>query len=184
MKSRLSKLLAVAPVAVAVAAPLSAAAAAVDYFIKIDGIEGESTDKVHSKEIQVESFSIGVSQAAQAVSGAGAGKPVFADTAFVTRISKASPNFYFDAASGLHLKTALLSARRVGEKTNTDFYTVKLEDVVISSVKTGGSAAEVPTESVTLNFSKITWTYKPQKADGTYDTPVVHSWSLKEGKGT
>ncbi len=187
MKPRLSQLLAMAPAALAAITPMSAGAAAVDYFLKIDGIEGESADKAHSKEIQLDTFSFAASQSSLAVVGPGgggsAGKASFADTTVTAKLSKASPNLYYGAATGTHFKSAVISARRSGDKNPTDFYTVKLEDIVISSVKTAGTIADGPGETVTMNFSKVTWSYRPQKPDGTLDAAVTRFWSLKESKG-
>jgi len=55
---------------------------------------------------------------------------------------------------------------------------------LISSYNTGGSNGEVvPVDQITFNFSKIEFTYAPQKADGKLDSPVVHHYSVKENKG-
>lgn len=187
MKAKLSQLLAVAPLALAALTPMAAKGAAVDYFLKLDGIEGESTDKVHSKEIVLDSFSFGMTQAVSAVPGTGgaggAGKVTFADTAITARISKVSPQLYLNAAGGTKIKSALISVRRPSDRSGGDFYTVKLEDVLLTSLKTGGNSGDTPTETVTMNFGKVTWTYRPQKADGSLDTAVTRFWSLRDGKG-
>lgn len=184
MKMKLSQLLALSPVALATLVPIEAKAAAVDYFLKLDGVEGESADKAHPKEIVLDSFSFGVSTpVGNGAGGGGAGKPSFSDLSATAKLSKVSPTLYLASASGQHLKSALISVRKSGGKDLTDFYTVKLEDVVITSLKTGGTTAELPGESVTLNFSKVTWSYKTQKADGSYDATITKSWDLKLGKG-
>src|SRR5215475_5550792 len=70
--------------------------AAVDYFLKIEGIEGESTDKTHKNSIQVESFSFGETQAGSAShgSGGGAGKVQMQDFHFVKKLDRASPSLF------------------------------------------------------------------------------------------
>lgn len=181
MKPKLSQLLAMAPVALVALAPQGARAAAVDYFLKIEGIEGETTDKVHTKEIALSSFSLGVANTAASASGAAAGKAQFANFSVITTISKASPLLYLNTATGTHLKSATFAARKVGPNP-TDFYTVKLEDVTIASVQTSGSPADLPTESVSLTYTKITWSYRAQKADGSYDAAVSKGWDVKAAK--
>src|SRR5262245_33816840 len=100
------------------------------WFLKIDGIEGESTDAAHKAEIDVESWSWGVSQSALgAGGGAGTGKATFQDMHFVARISKASPKLFLSCATGTHHKVATLSGARTAGKT-VDYLKYKLSDVV------------------------------------------------------
>ena len=47
--------------------------AAVDYFLKIDNIPGESEDDKHKSEIQLESWRIGATQSGTFASGGGGG---------------------------------------------------------------------------------------------------------------
>jgi type VI secretion system secreted protein Hcp len=176
----------VAPLALAALTPMAAKGAAVDYFLKLDGVEGESTDKAHSKEIVLDSFSFGMSQTLSAptsTGGASVGKVTFSDTAITAKISKVSPQLYLNAAGGTRIKSALITVRRPNDRSGGDFYTVKLEDVLLTSLKTGGNSGDTPTETLTMNFGKVIWTYRPQKADGSLDTPVTKFWSLRDGKG-
>jgi len=163
--------------------------AAVDYFLKMDGIEGESQDLKHKGEIQLESFSWGVHNtvSAGATSGRSAGRASFEDFHFTAPTSKASPKLMFACASGQHIKTATLTCRKAGdvEKSGQDFLMIKMETVLISSYNEAGSQQAsdgVPQDSVALNFTKITFTFTPQNADGALGTPVTESWDLKANK--
>src|SRR5690349_6263455 len=93
------------------------------WFLKIDGIEGESLDKVHKGEIDVESWSWGVLNEGSHGSGGGgvAGRASFDDFHFLARISKASPQLFLSCATGAHHKTATLTGRRAGDKSTGDF---------------------------------------------------------------
>lgn len=182
MKPKLSQLLAMAPVALAALVPLGAKAAAFDYFLQIDGVEGESTDKAHSKWIVLDSCQFSVSNPSLGGGGA-AGKVSFSDLSATAKLSKASTMLYFNAAGGTHLKSALLGVRKSGGSNPADFYTVKLEDVLITSVQTSGKTGEAPVETTTLSFSKVTWSYRVQKADGSFEPPISKSWDTKTGKG-
>ena len=156
--------------------------AAVDYFLKIDGIKGESTDSKHKDEIDVESFSWGASQSATPVGGGGgAGKVQVQDFHFVMRTNKASPTIFFNLASGTHIKQAVLYARKAG-KDQLEFLKLAFSDILISSYQTGGSQDVVPTDQVSINFAKIEFEYRPQKADGTLDAAVTASWDVKANK--
>lgn len=186
MKPKLSQLLAMAPVALAAIVPMRAKAAAVDYFLQIEGVEAESTDKTHPKWIPLETCQFSISNSVSATAGAGSasGKVSFSDFSAAARISKASPTLYLNAAGGVRLKSALLAVRKSGAGSTTDFYTVKLEDVLITSVQTAGRSGELPLETTTLSFSKVTWAYRVQKADGSYEPAISKSWDVKTGKGS
>ena len=121
--------------------------AAVDYFLKIDGISGESTDEAHKGEIEVESFSWGVSQTSTRLgSGAGAGRAAFQDLHFTTSVSKASPVLFQKCATGQHLKEAVLTCRKAGGEQREEFLKITLSDVLVSSYQAAGSAPPDPTE--------------------------------------
>jgi type VI secretion system secreted protein Hcp len=159
--------------------------AAVDYFLKIDSIPGESSDSKHKNEIDLESWSWGEANSGSHATGGGggAGKVSMNDFSFVMRVNKASPKLFLACASGQHIKEALLTCRKAG-KDQQEYLKIKFSDLLISNYQTGGSNSDVvPVEQISLNFSKIEVSYAPQKADGTLDSPVVHNWNLKENKG-
>ena len=117
-----------------------------DYFLKFDGIKGESVDAKHKDEIDVESWSWGETHAGAPSSGggAGAGKVSMHDFHFVMGLNRASIGLMKACATGQHIKTATLSARKAG-KGQQEYLTFKFHDVLISSFQTGGSEdAEVP----------------------------------------
>jgi type VI secretion system secreted protein Hcp len=158
--------------------------AAVDYFIKFDGIKGESADVKHKDEIDVESWSWGETNAGGTGSGGGggAGKVAMQDFHFVMRLNRASPALMKACATGQHIKTATLSARKAG-KGQQEYLTFKFRDVLISSFQTTGTEeAPVPTESVSFNFAKLEVEYKPEKADGSLGTAVDFGYDLKANK--
>jgi type VI secretion system secreted protein Hcp len=158
--------------------------AAVDYFIKFDGIKGESTDAKHKDEIDVESWSWGETHATGAPpgGGGGAGKVSMQDFQFVMGLNRASVGLMKACAAGQHIKSATLSARKAG-KGQQEYLTFKFHDVLVSSFQTSGSEeAVVPTDSVSLNFAKIEVSYKPQKADGSLGSPVEFRYDLKTNK--
>ena len=157
-----------------------------DYFLKLDGVQGESTDAKHKGEIDVESWSWGETNSAghAGAGGAGAGKVSVQDFNFVMRFNKASPALLLACASGTHFKSAALTARKAG-KQQQDFLVYRFTDVVVSSYQTGGSTddAEGPLDQVSLGFARIQVEYRPQKADGSLNAPVKVGWdALKNAK--
>jgi type VI secretion system secreted protein Hcp len=157
---------------------------AVDYFLKIDGVPGESPDAKHKGEIQLESFSWGEASPGGAASGGGggAGKVQMQDLVFSMAVSKASPKLMLACATGKHHKEAVLTVRKAG-KTQQEFLVFKFKDVVVTSYQIGGSElGDAPMDQAALGFSTIQMEYKPQKADGSLDAPVKAGWDLKQNK--
>ena len=157
--------------------------AAVDYFLKIDGIEGEATAKGHEKEIEIESFSWGETNTGSHATGGGggAGKVNMQDFHVTMKNNSASPKLLLACASGEHIKKAILTCRKAG-KEQQEYLKLTMNDILVSSFQTSGSAGEmIPMDSFSLNFSKIEYEYKPQKPDGTLGSAVKAGWDLKTG---
>lgn len=136
---------------------------AVDSFLKLDGVQGESMDERHKGEIEILSFSWGATQtAAGAGGGGGAGKVQVSDFNFVSNISRASPVMMQKCCTGEHLKQGVLSVRKAGG-TQQDYLIVKLSDCLISSYSAGGTQSDdQPMEQVSLNFKKCEISVAPQ----------------------
>jgi type VI secretion system secreted protein Hcp len=159
--------------------------AAVDYFLKVDGIEGESKAAGHEKQIDLESWSWGASQSGIHATGGGggAGKVSMQDFHFVMKINKASAPLMLACAEGKHIKEATLTCRKAGGKQEP-FLTVVMSDLLVSSYQTGGSGHSdiVPTDQISMNFSKIKIHYKDQKPDGGLNAGTPLGWDVKAGK--
>jgi type VI secretion system secreted protein Hcp len=159
---------------------------AVDYFLKIQGIEGESQDDAHPGEIQLESWSFGENQTGSFAygGGGGAGKVQMQDFHFTMKCNKASPKLFLACANGEHIPDAILTARKAG-KEQRDFLKWKFTDLLISSFQTGGQANsdDIPLESISFNFGKCEVEYREQNKDGTLKGPVRAAYDLKRAKG-
>jgi type VI secretion system secreted protein Hcp len=158
--------------------------AAADYFLKIDGVEGESQDSKHKAEIEIQSFSFGATQTGSfaAGGGGGAGKVSMQDFHFTVPVNKASPKLMLACASGQHIKKAVLTVRKAG-KEQQEYLKYTFSDILVSSYQTGGGGGDVmPVDQISLNFAKIEQEYKEQKADGTLAGSVKAGWDLKQNK--
>jgi type VI secretion system secreted protein Hcp len=157
--------------------------ATVDYFLKIDGIEGESTSATHKGEIDLESWSWGETQShPTGVGGGGAGgKVTMSDFHFTTPFSKASPKLFLKCAEGSHIKAAWLTAHRGAGKAADYFLKWTFSELLISSYQTG-AAEDLPVDQVSLNFAKIEVEYKPQNPDGSLGTVVAFRYDFKANK--
>jgi type VI secretion system secreted protein Hcp len=157
--------------------------AAVDHFLNIDGIPGESQDDKHQNEIEVDSWSWGATNTVGGAGGGGAGKVNMSDLAFTTRISKASPMLMLACASGNHIKKAVLTARRTGG-TEFEFLTLTLNDVLVSSFRTGDDweSDGGPVDSASLSFSQVEFEYRSMKPDGSVGDSAKAGWDVKQNK--
>lgn len=153
--------------------------AAFDAFLKLEGVPGEALATGHKDEIVIESFSMGVSRPA-ATGGTQTGRAQFTDISFSHRLDKASPLLMLRCAQGTHIPTAVLTCRTVSAQP-TDFYIIRLTDVVVTSVSVGGAAgSDRPTESFSLNYARIEWEYIPQLPTGGAGQPVRTTWNVAE----
>ncbi len=153
-----------------------------DIFAKLGDIKGESIDDKHKDEIEVLSWSWGVSNAGEmrGGSGGGEGKASFHDLSFTHKIDKASPVLMQACATGVHLKDATITHRKAG-KGQQEFLVIKMNDVIITSV-THSDSDEGRSESVSMAFAKVDLQYKPQKADGSLEAGIHFKYDIKGNK--
>lgn len=158
---------------------------AVDYFLKIDGIDGESPDDKHKNEIQLESWSFSERQSGSAGYGGGhgAGKVQMQDFHFTMKVNKASPKLFLACATGEHIKKAVLTCRKAG-KEQQEYLSWTFSDLLISSYQTGGTGASdvIPTDQISFNFTKVEVQYKEQKPDGTLAGAIKAAYDVKAQK--
>ncbi len=158
---------------------------ALDAFVQIDGVKGESTDKAHKEWIEILSFSHGIHQPISAsASSAGGGtteKADFRDIVFTMTCDKTFPELMKLCAEGKHIKKATFHFNRSGGDGKRVLYLkYELEDFVISNISIGASDG-VPSVEVALNYGKVKYTYEQQKrGDGSGGGQVIAGWNLEE----
>jgi type VI secretion system secreted protein Hcp len=144
--------------------------AATDFFLKIEGVEGESSDAKHKGEIDLESWSWGQAQSGSHHSGGGggSGKVTMHDFHGVMKHNKASPRLMIACATGEHFKKAVVTCRKAG-KDQQEYLKITLHGLLVASYQTSGAGQGgiVPTDNFSLNFTKIEFEYREQKPDGT-----------------
>lgn len=141
---------------------------AVDAFLKLGDLKGESPVDGHEDEIQVLSWNWGMTQAGTTHrgTGGGAGKVNVQDMTVVHYVDTASPAITLACCNGKHFPEATLTVRKAGEKP-LDYLIITMNDVIITSVQPGGSSgSEETAESFTLNFAKYKYSYQPQDNKG------------------
>ena len=154
-----------------------------DIFAKLGDIKGESLDDKHKDEIELLSWSWGVTNAKAPLtgSGGGKGKATFHDLSFTHKIDKASPLLLKGCATGQHLKEATITRRKAG-KGQQEYLVIKMNDVVITSVAEENDGGSGQVEAVTLAFAKVDLEYRPQKSDGSLDAGIHFKYDIKANK--
>lgn len=153
---------------------------AVDIFLKIEGIEGEAQDKAHAKEIDVLAWNWGASQSGTTHTGggAGAGKANVQDISVTKWVDSSSALLLKFLVTGTHIGKARLVVRKAGQKP-LEYINISMEDVLITSIATGGSGGEERlTENISLNFARVGYFYTPQKADGSGEPDKEMSYDI------
>jgi type VI secretion system secreted protein Hcp len=158
--------------------------AAMDMFLKVPNIPGESTAIDHKDEIEISSYSFGINNTTVVASGGiSGGKAVFKDLSLTKRVDKSSPPLMLACAGGRHLTEAILTIRRSGADKPTDFMRITLTDVIVSSIGSAGAAGgDVPQESISFNYGKIKIEYFQQLGDGSVVPAGTFTWDLVAGK--
>lgn len=157
---------------------------AVDMFLLIDGVKGESQDSKYKDAIDVLAWSWGLSNSGttHTGSGSGAGKANIQDVSCTKWIDKSSPGLMLAGINGKHFKDAKIICRKAGEKP-LEYLTITMTDVMITSVSTGGSGGEDRlTENLSLNFGKVKVEYTEQKKEGGEGTKPNMHWNIAQNK--
>jgi type VI secretion system secreted protein Hcp len=178
---------------------------AVDYFLKLDPIKGESQDDKHKGEIDIYSFSFGAAQHGSfaAGGGGGSGKVKFNDFKIQKSLDAASPKLFLACANGQHFDKAVLTCRKAG-KDKQEYLIITFKTLLISSYSVSGggpgspheggldnsaargtqaaAADTAPVEHCTLNFSEVAFSYKTQNPDGTLGGATSGGWNISTQK--
>lgn len=154
-----------------------------EIILKIEGVKGESRDDTYKGEIDISSWSWGMTNTGQAHLGEGSGHGLakVQDIHFTKIIDKSSSKLMQHCCSGKHFPKATLIQRRSGGDKLVEFLKIEFEQVLVSSYQTG-SHGDSPTDSFSLNFAKYTATYKLQNADGSVGETVDAGYNIATGK--
>ncbi len=157
---------------------------AVDYFLKLDGIDGESADEKHKSEIQIMSWSWGASQVSSVsgTGGSGAGKADLSDFSIMTFFDKSTPKLFKSICAGTHIKTGTMSAIKSGAD-GKPYLKVDFKELFVSSLQISGSS-EIPTVSLSFSYNEIKIDYSTQNEQGNVTSTGAVTFNTKENKLT
>lgn len=155
---------------------------AVDYFLKLDAIDGESVDSNHKNEIQIMSWSWGASQVSSVAGtgGSGAGKADLSDFSIMTYFDKSTPKLFKTIGAGTHIKTGTMTAIKSGAD-GKPYLKVDFKELFVSSLQISGSS-EIPTVSVSFSYNEIKIDYSMQNEQGNLTSTGAVTYNTKENK--
>lgn len=159
---------------------------AVDMFLKLGDIKGESQDSAKKDWIDVLSWSWGMSQSGTTHmgGGGGAGKVNVQDISLTKYVDAASSDLMLFCANGKHIDKGQLIVRKAGEHP-LEYIKIDIKEIMVTAVSTGGSGGEDRlTENVTLNFARYTYTYTIQDEKGKTGASPHHDWDIAKNKGS
>jgi type VI secretion system secreted protein Hcp len=171
-RSGFKGLVAAGLVATSIASTTSVVSAS-DMFLKLTGIKGESTDSKHAGEIDVLSWSWGMSTGTARVKRGTIAPQCIQDLALTKLTDSATPQLIMNGVLGQVAKEGYLTMRKAG-KEQQEFLVIKMTDVLVTSYQTGGAAGSEQNlvDNVVLSFSRIEGEYKKQRADGSLGDAV------------
>ncbi len=156
------------------------ARASIDMFLNVENVPGESRDSAHAGQCDVLAWSWGMSNSGRvSPGGPGTGRASVQDLSVTKYVDKASTLLMLGCAKGTHYPKATLYLRKAGAQASQNFLVIIMEDVLVTSMSTGGSGGEDRlTENVSFNFGKVTVNYWEQRSDGSYVQGKPFAWDL------
>ncbi len=154
--------------------------AAVDYFLKIEGVDGESKDSKHPGWIEIESWSWGITSLRDAASGLPTGKRQHKPFVITKEVDKATPKLMLACADGKHFKELVLT---VSANNRLDYARYSFFDVFCSEFDNSGANGAAPMEQISFSYAKIKVEYKEQDAKGAPGATHEATWDFQENKG-
>ncbi|HEY6447481.1 MAG TPA: type VI secretion system tube protein Hcp [Acidobacteriaceae bacterium] len=155
---------------------------AVDYFLKLDGIQGESQDEKHKNEIQVLSWSWGASNVSSVsgTGGSGAGKADLSDISMMLNFDKSTPKFFKSVCAGTHVPTGTFTAVKSGTD-GKPYLKIDFKEIFVTSLQMS-AAGEVPAVSLSFSYDEIKIDYSAQDEKGNVASTGPVTFNTKQNK--
>jgi type VI secretion system secreted protein Hcp len=160
---------------------------AVDYYLQLDGIKGESADSKHKDWIECTCINWAITQPRSATASTGGGhtaeRAELTDISIGKLIDVASPMLAQTCAAGKTISKAKLEFMRAdGQGEPIKYFEVELENVLIGYVAPGFPSGSFPVENIGLKFSKVRWKYTQQKIGGGSSGNTAGGWDLSTNR--
>jgi type VI secretion system secreted protein Hcp len=159
---------------------------AVEIFLKLDGIEGESQKQGAENQIEIFSFSNGAANPSSVSfgTGHGTGKVDITSLSLQKQLDKASPKLFQACCKGTHIANGTLIVREsTGSDNPQTYWQYEMKEIFVDGISWGGSTGGgKPSESISLSFKSIEINYWPQNSDGSLGTKIPASWDVSQNK--
>ena len=160
---------------------------AIDVYLQIDGIRGESADDKHKDWIECKAVNWAVKQPKSATASTGGGHTAerceHQDISLMKLADLSSPVLLQMCSSGKTIPKAKFEFMRAdGQGERIKYYEIELENVLISTVTPNVREGEVMAEQVSLKFSKVKWRYTQQKISGGAGGNTAGGWDLSTNR--
>lgn len=144
---------------------------AIDVYLQIDGIKGESSDGAHKDWIECSSVQWEVLQPKSATASSSGGHTAERCEHTPITVSKladlATPLLLQNCSSGKTIPKAKFEFMRAdGKGERIKYFEIELVNVLISSVTPSVSEGDILKETVGLKYSQVKWKYVQQKISG------------------
>lgn len=156
---------------------------AIDVYLRIDGIRGESNDERHKDWIECKSVRWELSQPKSATASTGGGHTAersdHGDIVLSKLADLSTPLLLQTCSSGKTIPTATIEFMRadaMGDRVK--YFEIGLENVLIGGVSPSVSEGDILGEHVALKYSKIKWKYTQQKIIGGSGGNTAGGWDL------
>ena len=162
---------------------------AVDFYLQLDGIKGESADSNHKEWIECTSVHWSITQPKSATASTAGGhtaeRAELSEISLSKLVDLASPMLAQLCAGGKTIPNAKLEMLRADSNGDpVKYYEVKLENVLIAHIAPSFSGGGFPSESLGLKFSKVRWKYTQQKIGGGSSGNTAGGWNLATNRTT
>ncbi len=154
---------------------------AMDMFLKLDDIKGESSDTDFKGLIDVLSWTWGATQSGSSHvgGGTGSGKVKVSDLVITKYIDRSSPVLLGMTCAGTPIKNAVMTIRKAGGKEKVKYLVMTMTQAIVTSIQVGGEGGgDRITETISFNFATVKYEYTPQKADGSAEPVVTTGWNI------
>jgi type VI secretion system secreted protein Hcp len=153
-------------------AALASFGTATNYYLRIPNIPGDSAVNNHANDIDVQTFTWGMTNSAGTATGA-----KFTNLTITKFIDPASPLLMSAAAAGTSLGTIVLFAEKPGPSP-FEYVRLTIGGAKVTSLKQTGDRASGILETVGLAYTKLTLRYAKQSQDGSIGTTIQRCWNL------
>jgi len=161
------------------------AQAANSYYLQIDGINGDSTDRNHKNWIDVDSFSWGLTMITSGSGGQSVGKVSFSDLAWTQPVDSSTPRWFIDVATGKHIGKVTLDVQRDDARAGgQSFFQMIFTDTIGTGLKVNGTGDDLSADASMTSGATVKLRYRPQDPKGGYGSWVEGSFDIKAGRPT